>query len=545
MNWKQGNGRWRGVLTPCAVLIAASLFGVLYGPRHGTASADVNDLAKSMRAFTQTLTAVQQNYAKPVDLEKSVYDGAIPTMLHSLDPHSYFFDPTQNETVKEEQVARYYGVGMGINQEGDKVVVITPFTNSPAAAAGLRPGDQLLEVNGTDCTTLTSLEVSKLLRGPQGTPVDIKVKREGWDQPIAVHVVRTEVPRPAVDLAAEPRPGIGYVRVSTFLDENLDAEFDRALHELNFSHLDGFVLDLRNNGGGLVSQAVGLADRFLDKGEVIVSQRGRMVPEQRFTAIKGNHGAYIPLVIMVNGGSASASEIVAAAVQDHDRGLVAGETSFGKGLVQTMFSLSDATALWLTTAKYYTPSGRLIQRDYKTTSLFNYLYNPTVPKNGEVKLTDTGRQVRSGGGIDPDIVVDAVKYNKFQQELRARLIVYPSPEGVGKFTRHFLAARPSVKETFVADNAVMAQFQKYLDDQKVPYAPDDLASNRAWIATRIRREVNTAMFGEAVGKRIDLEDDAQLTRAMDAMPQAQALYANARKVIAQRQGARGGAGGSM
>jgi carboxyl-terminal processing protease len=545
MNGKQGNGRLRGVLVPCAVLLAASLFGVMYGPRRGTASADVNDLSKSVRAFTQTLAAVQHNYAKPIDVEKSVYDGAIPTMLHSLDPHSYFFDPLQNEKVKEEQVARYYGVGMGINQEGNKVVVVTPFSNSPAAAAGLRPGDQVLEVNGTDCTALTSTEVSKLLRGPQGTPVDIKVKREGWDQAIAVHVIRTEVPRPAVDLVAEPRPGIGYVRVSTFLDENLDDEFDRALHELNFSRLDGFVLDLRDNGGGLVSQAVGLADRFLDKGAVIVSQRGRRVPEQRFLAIKGNHGAYIPLVIMVNGRSASASEIVAAAIQDHDRGLVAGETSFGKGLVQSMFGLSDDTALWLTTAKYYTPSGRLIQRDYKTTSLFNYLYNPTLPKNPEVKLTDTGRQVRSGGGIDPDIIVDATKINEFQQEMHANLILYPTTEGVGRFTRHFLASHPTIKETFVADNAVVAKFREFLDAQKVPYTEEQFAANRAWIAMRIRREVNTAIFGEAVGKRIDLEDDAQLVKAMDSMPQAQALYANARKVVAQRQSAQHGSGGTM
>lgn len=545
MNAKQGNGRWRGVLVPCAVLLAASLFGLLYGPRRGTASADVNDLSKSVRAFTQTLSTVQRYYAKPVDVEKSVYDGAIPTMLHSLDPHSYFFDPQQNENVKEEQVARYYGVGMGINQEGEKVVVVDPFTNSPALAAGIRPGDQVIEVNGTDCTSLTSPEVSKLLRGPQGTPVDIKLKREGWDQPISVHVVRIEVPRPAVDLVAEPRPGIGYVRVSGFLDENLDAEFDRALHDLNFAHLDGFVLDLRDNGGGLVSQAVGLADRFLDKGEVIVSQRGRMVPEQRFIAIKGNHGAYIPLVVMVNGRSASASEIVAAAVQDHDRGLVAGEISFGKGLVQTMFGLSDDTALWLTTAKYYTPSGRLIQRDYKNTSLFNYLYNPTVPKNAEVKLTDTGRQVRSGGGIDPDIIVEATKYNDFQQQMLARLIFYPSRDGVGKFTRHFLGSRPVIKETFVADNNVFSQFKKYLDAEKLIYTDSDFAANRAWISARIRREVNTAIFGEAIGDRIELEDDTQLAKAMDAMPQAQALYANARKVIAQRQSGQRGSGGPM
>jgi carboxyl-terminal processing protease len=541
---QQANRGSRGILIPCAVLLGASLLGIVYGPHRGTASADVNDLAKSVRAFTQTLTVVQHNYAKPVDVEKSVYDGAIPEMLRSLDPHSYFFDPLQNAKVKEEQIAHYFGVGMSINQEGSRVMIIAPFQNSPAAAAGLRAGDQILEVNGTDTAKMPSPDVSKLLRGPQGTPVEIEVKREGWADPITVHVIRTEVPRPAVDLVAEPRPGIGYIRVSTFLDENLDSEFDRALHDLNYAHLDGLVLDLRDNGGGLVSQAVGLVDHFLEKGAVIVTQKGRMVPEERFIAVHGNGGEHTPLVIMVNGHSASASEIVAAAVQDHDRGLVAGETSFGKGLVQRMFDLSEDTALWLTMARYYTPSGRLIQRDYKSTSLFNYLYNPTAPKNPEVKLTDTGRPVRSGEGIDPDIITDAVKPDEFQEALRDRLIFYPSFEGVGKFTRHLLSSKPLITAPYVPDAKTIAEFKNYLVEQKFPFTEAEFAANRSWIAWSIKREVTTAMFGESAGKRIELEEDPQLDKAMDAMPQASALYANARKYLAQRQTPQRGAGGS-
>lgn len=540
----QQRRRSRGVLIPCAVLLGASLVGILYGPHRGTASADVNDLAKSVRSFTQTLTVVQRNYAKPIDVEKAVYDGAIPEMLRSLDPHSYFFDPVQNAKVKEEQIAHYFGVGMAINQEPDNhVMVVVPFSNSPAAAAGLKPGDQILEVNGNDCSKIPSTDVSKLLRGPQGTPVEIKVKREGVADPIVVHVIRTEVPRPAVDLAAEPRPGIGYIRVSTFLDENLDAEFDRALRDLNYTHLDGLVLDLRDNGGGLVSQAVGLVDRFLEKGSVIVTQKGRMVPEERFLAVHGNNGQHIPIVVMVNGRSASASEIVAAAIQDHDRGLVAGETSFGKGLVQRMFDLSEDTALWLTMARYYTPSGRLIQRDYKTTSLFNYLYNPTAPKNPEVKLTDTGRPVRSGGGIDPDVITDPTASNEFEDALRLHLILYPTADGVGKFTRHYLAGKPTTAQPFVVGDQVMAEFKQYLQDQKFTFTDADLTANHAWIAWSIKREVATATQGESAGKRILLERDPQLDKAMDAMPQSSALYANARKYLAQRQNAQRGAGG--
>src|SRR5579864_7775106 len=263
-----------------------------------------------------------------------------------------------------------------------------------------------------------------MLKGAKGTTVHISLGREGWDKPIEVTVVRDEIPRPGVEYSEMVRPGIGYVRVSTF-NETTDADLSEALKQLDYPKLDGLIIDLRGNGGGLLNQAVGMADLFLDKNELVVSHRGRSSPERRYFAVRGNEGIDVPLIVLVNGQTASASEIVSGAVQDHDRGLIVGEVTFGKGLVQTQFPLSEDTALLLTTARYYTPSGRLIQRDYKNETLYDYHYNPKPPHEPEVKLTDSGREVYGGGGITPDVAVADEKPNDFEQSLERRGVFYP------------------------------------------------------------------------------------------------------------------------
>ena len=354
-----------------------------------TAAGGSDDLQDSVKSFTRVLSVVERNYADPVDVDKSIYDGAIPGMLHVLDPHSNFFDPQQYALFREEQEGKYYGVGMTVAPRENQTVVLAPFMASPAAKAGIRPGDTILQVDGKNCTGLTTTQVADMLKGAKGTTVHISLGREGWDKPIEVTVVRDEIPRPGVEFSEMVKPGIGYVRVSTF-NETTDSDLAEALKQLNYSKLDGLIIDLRNNGGGLLNQAVGMADMFLDKNEIVVSHRGRSSPERRYYAVRGNQGIEVPLIVLVNGQSASASEIVSGAIQDHDRGLIVGEVSFGKGLVQTQFPLSEDTALLLTTARYYTPSGRLIQRDYKNVTLYDYHYNPKPPQKPEVKLTDGG-----------------------------------------------------------------------------------------------------------------------------------------------------------
>ena len=525
----------RGIVMLIVVLAASAILGGFFGPKAVRATATGSgDLQDSVKNFTTVLSVVEHNYAEPVDIDKAIYDGAIPGMLRTLDPHSNFFDPREWSKFREEQAGKYYGVGMTVAQRENQTVVVEVFVGTPAFKGGIRPGDVVLKVDNKSCEGLTTNDVADMLRGARGTTVHISLGREGWAQPIEITVVRDEIPRPAVEYATMVKPGIGYVRVSSF-NETTDADLEEALNQLDYQKLDGLILDLRNNGGGLLNQAVGMADIFLDKNELVVSHHGRQSPERRYYAVHGNQGIDVPLVILVNSQTASASEIVSGAVQDHDRGLIVGETTFGKGLVQTQIPLSEDTAMLLTTARYYTPSNRLIQRDYKNVSLYDYHYNPQPPKEPEVKLTDTGRKVYGGGGITPDEIVPAAKLNDFEQLLMARGIFYPFPQSVGDFDRYYLSTKPDVTKNFVADDAVLDQFRKYLDQEHIKYTNADIQDNLPWLKWEIKREIFTSVFGLNEGFKIALQNDPQLEKAEDMIPQARALYTNARKIVAERE----------
>jgi carboxyl-terminal processing protease len=534
-----GTGRAPGssprgvVLFGFVLVVSALLGGFVYGPRARATAANPDDLQDSVKSFTRVLSVVERNYADPVDTDKAIYDGAIPGMLHVLDPHSNFFDPKQYALFREEQEGKYYGVGMVVTQRENQTVVQSPFMNSPAFKAGIRPGDAILKVDDKSCTGLTTTQVADMLKGAKGTPVHISLGREGWEQPIEVTVVRDEIPRPGVEFAEMVSPGVGYVRVSTF-NETTDSDLQDALKQLDVSRLDGLIIDLRGNGGGLLNQAVGMADMFLDKNEIVVSHRGRSSPERPYYAVRGNQGVEVPLVVLVNSGSASASEIVSGAIQDHDRGLIVGETSFGKGLVQTQFPLSENTALLLTTARYYTPSGRLIQRDYKNETLYDYHYNPKPPQAPEVKLTDTGRHVYGQGGITPDVAIAEPKADSFEDLLERRGIFYPLPQGVGDFVRFYLGQKPDITKDYTVDDSVIAQLKKYLVDQHIQVTDQQIQENLPWLKWEIKREVFTTIFGLNDGYKVALDNDPQLDKAIASIPQAKALYATARKIVAQR-----------
>jgi carboxyl-terminal processing protease len=524
----------RGVVVLVVVLGISAVLGGLYGPSVRATAAGQNDMQDSVKSFTHVLSVVEHNYAEPVDTDKVIYDGAIPGMLRVLDPHSNFFDPKQYALFKEEQQGKYYGVGMTVQQRENQTVVLAPFVGSPAYKAGIRPGDIILKVDGKSCDGLTTTEVADMLKGAKGTIVHISLGREGWEKPIEVTVTRDEIPRPGVEYFTMVKPGIGYVRVSTF-NETTDSDLSEALRQLDVSKLDGLIIDLRNNGGGLLNQAVGMADMFLDKNEIVVSHRGRASQERRYYAVRGNQGIEVPVIVLINGQSASASEIVSGAIQDHDRGLIVGEVSFGKGLVQTQFPLSEDTALLLTTARYYTPSGRLIQRDYKNVSLYDYHYNPQPPTKPEVKLTDSGRQVFGGGGITPDDIIAAPKPDEFQQMLYRRGVFYSQQQGVGDFIRFYLGEKPDITKEFVVNDGVVTEFRKYLDKQKIKYTDADIQANINWLKWQIKREVFTSYFGLNDGYKVELQDDVQLEKAIELIPQAKALYQNARKILAERE----------
>src|SRR5258707_617972 len=526
----------RGIFLVVAVLFVSAVLGGIYGPNVRATTASTDDYQTSVRDFTRVLDVVQANYAEPVDVDKAVYQGAIPGMLRVLDPHSNFFDARQFGLLREEQRGKYYGVGMIVAPKEARTVVMQPYVGAPAFNAGIRPGDVIMKVDDKSTDGLTTTDVADLLKGPKGTVVKITVSREGYDQQLVFTVTRDEIPRHSVDIAFMLKTGVGYIRLSGF-NETTDREIGDALKQLSASSLDGLILDMRGNPGGLLNEAVAVGDMFLDKNQLIVSHHGRTSPERRYFAMRGNQGMTTPLVILVNGNSASATEIVSGAVQDHDRGLIVGETTFGKGLVQTVQPLSENTGLALTTERYYTPIGRLIQRDYKSISLYEYHYERKVPDHPtEVKLTDSGRQVTGGGGITPDIAVAAPKLTKFEQLLYRDDVFFPAETGVGGFTRFYLGAKPAITKDFEADDNVMRVFREYLSKHNVRYTEPDMAEGLEWIKRKIKQEVFMSTFSQQEGFKVLLEADPQVQKAVEAIPQARALYQNAKKIVAQRAG---------
>jgi len=526
----------RGLVIAVAVLLLSAVLGGIYGPNVRATTASADDYQTAVRDFTRVLDVVQNSYADQVDVDKAVYQGAIPGMLRMLDPHSNFFDAKQFAVLREDQRGKYYGVGMIIAPRNNQTVVMTPYVGSPAYNAGIKPGDVIVKVDDKSTEGMGGTEVADMLKGPKGTVVKIAISREGYAEPLVFTVTRDEIPRHSVDISFMLKPGIGYIRLSGF-NETTDHEIAEALRQLNAPSLDGLILDMRGNPGGLLNEAVAVGDMFLDKNQLIVSHHGRTSPERRYYAVRGNQGVTMPLVILVNNNSASATEIVSGAVQDHDRGLIVGETTFGKGLVQTVQPLSENTGLALTTARYYTPSGRLIQRDYKSVSLYEYHYERKVPDHPtEVRLTDSGRQVTGGGGITPDIAVAAPKLTKFEQVLYRDDVFFPAETGVGGFTRNYLGNKPTITKDFEANDEVMHAFREYLSKHNVRYTEPDMAENADWIKRKIKQEVFMSTFGQQEGFKVLLEADPQVQKAVEAIPQARALYQNAKKIVAQRMG---------
>ena len=514
------------------ILVTCGFLGMLFGQKLNPSAAPGgdSDVRDSLRQFTTVYDVVEQNYAEPVNPDKAIYNGAIPGMLHVLDPHSNFFDPKSYSLLREDQRGKYYGVGMTVGPRNNKVIVIAPFVGTPAYRAGIRPGDIIVAVDGKPTDNMSTGDVADLLKGPKGTTVHITILREGTDKPLDFAVVRDEIPRYSVDLHFLIKPGIGYMHVSGF-NETTEHEVADALDQMG--DLKGLILDLRQNPGGLLNEGVGVADKFLHKGQLIVSHHGRSSPEKRYTAAHGNGGKEYPLVVLVNRGTASAAEIVAGAIQDHDRGLIVGETTFGKGLVQTVYPLSENTGLALTTAKYYTPSGRLIQRDYSNVSLYDYYYNRESEENEhnasrEVKLTDSGRTVYGGGGITPDVKIAAVKSNHFQDSLLQHYAFF-------NFAKHYAVTHHPAKN-FEVDDVVLQDFRKFLDDEKIPYTEAELLENNDWVRSNIKSEIFVDVFGQEEGLKVRAETDPQVTKALELLPQAKSLAENARKIVAERTG---------
>ncbi|MGH9719285.1 MAG: S41 family peptidase [Bryobacteraceae bacterium] len=508
----------------------SSLLGGLCGPRVEVASAaNEDDIKSSIRLFARVYSAVEDNFADKLSPDKSVYKGAIPGMLRTLDPHSNFFDPRDFQILREDQKGHYFGVGMTVAERNRKTIVIMPFTGSPAYKAGIRPGDVILVVNDKSTENLTTTEVADLLKGPRGTQVQIQVSREGSDKPITFNVVRDEISRKSVQDAFWVKPGIAYIDVETF-NETTSPEVEENLKRLGEANIKGLILDLRENPGGLLTEGVAVADRFLKRDQTVVSHRGRSSPEKPYRARRGNSGHDYPIVVLVNRYSASAAEIVAGALQDHDRAWILGENTFGKGLVQTVYPLQENTGLALTTAKYYTPSGRLIQRDYTNQSFFDYYNHKDLDTKNlqDVKMTDSGRTVYGGGGIAPDEKYTSPKLSRFQIHLLSRFAFF-------NFTkRHFGTREAKLPKNWAPDEDTMAQFHSFLLKEGLTFTEAEYTENVDWTKRLLRKEMYITAFSADEARRIDVESDPIIGKAVESMPKAKALLETAKKTLAQR-----------
>jgi len=518
--------RFRHLAWIFPLLLLAVLAGELWGKRLQANSRAADELSELLKTYAQVLNVAEENYADEVDTEKTIYD-SIRGMLTTLDPHSNFFDPKTFSQLREDQQGNYYGLGITIGIRNAKPTVISPIPGTPAYRLGIRSGDIIARIEGAPTDGFSVQDVVDKLRGPKGTTVNISIQREGMPELFEFSVVRDEIPHHSIPFTFFVRPRIGYIRIDSFTETTED-ELSESLKKL--SNLEGLVLDLRNNPGGALNAAIGVADKFLKKDQDVLVTRGRIsAANHSYPAVLGAQSPFYPMVVLINSGSASASEIVAGAIQDHDRGLIVGETSFGKGLVQTAFPLSHGAGLALTTGRWYTPSGRLIQRDYNHRSFYDY-YNNVGQKSAptEIKHTDSGREVFGGGGINPDVRISIPPLDSFQTLLLSRSTFF-------LFVRSYNASHSGVEKPLEVDDTLLSDFRGFLSSNQIPFGEAQFSGNLDFIKREIVYEYDLAKFGPEEAHRIHLEGDPQAIKALDSLRQAKALMQHASKELASRQ----------
>lgn len=526
-------------------IIAATLLGGLLGGRVGAETALEPDSEKLLRSFSEILATVQENYAEPVASDKLV-ESAVRGMLRTLDPHSSFFSTQDYDRLQEEQKGKYFGLGITIRSEspgsGRVAVVEPPAPGTPAYKAGLRAGDVIAKIEGEPIDEWDlNTEVIPNLKGPQGTAVNITVERPGETEPLEFRVIRDEIPLYTIKYAFRVRPGIGYIRITRFA-ETTGRELDEALTAIDESTLEGLILDLRDNPGGALSQALEVSERFLDKDQKIVATRSRNGRENRDYRARKNQKHRYPMAVLINQNSASASEIVSGALQDHDRALILGESSFGKALVQTIFPLQGNRGLALTTGKYYTPSDRLIQREYSGSfwDYYNHRRSSNATGSDDRYFTDGGRVVFGGGGIMPDEVVKLERIPRIVRTIqrgRNYFREYASRVYSGAIQSNLLSQLPSkldglsddeaekVIQSLNLDGPVMESFRAFVTESDLQVTASDWQENEAAIANFLKQEFLLLLVGDEASYRVALDLDRQVQTAIERLPQVMSLLA--------------------
>lgn len=563
------------IIAGVIILIAAVVGGTIGSSRRVRRSISLGGPAPDKHSeeiekdYNEAIYTISSTYAGDIDYEKAT-QAAVQGMLSTLDPHSMYFPYNEFKKLKEDQDSRFYGIGVTIVPHRDGVYIQSAVENTPAARLGLRYGDRILEVDGKDARDWSSQQVSKNVRGGRGEPVTIKVDRAGSETPLYFTIVRDSVPLPSIRNAYMVRSGTGYIGLTGGFQHTSNKELREALKKLKDQGMRQLILDLRGNPGGLLEQAIEVSSEFLPRGQVVVSVRGRAeYSEPIIYKSSGADPEDVPLVILINRDTASASEIVAGAIQDHGRGLVVGEASFGKGLVQRVFQLPHNTGLTLTTARYYTPYGRSLQRDYSSGSFYDYYVRHDIedtqpqrspspgtrnleipmaqisatphPQTGPAVKTAAGRVYYGGGGITPDIDAKRLDFTPSRNRIA---------EAAFQFTRQLAAGLVSGLESYKVDKVqygrnpkagdfpitdrVVEAFRNWVRaDGESHLVPTQLDENLEFVKLRLREEIITAAFSNDAGVRVLLESDPQVLRALEALPDAKRLAESVRKGTSQ------------
>lgn len=504
--WITKNWMWMVVLGTTAV----------YAPLAGRGGEDAARL-KTLDTLTEVMGLIQKD-SPEAPTPKQMTHATIQGMLHTLDPHSNYFDEQEFRLMREDQKGSFYGIGAIITQQEQGIAIVSPIKGGPSERLGIRAGDVIKEIDGQNIEGWTSNQALVKLRGQKGVPVELGIQRPGVPDLIHFTVVRAEIPSNSVSYAFMVSPTTGYIAIKDFGETTSD-EFGKAIRDLKKQGMTSLVLDLRNNPGGLLSAAIGVCSQLLGPNQLIVTTKGRDPKDVEDTRTPdGAPPETFPVVVLVNRGTASASEIVTGAIQDHDRGLVVGTTSWGKGLVQSVLPIGRTRGLALTTARYYTPSGRCIQRDYShgLDDYYNPDDEPASAPSGPTYKTDLGRTVYGGGGITPDVVATPSKMSAVMVDLRLRQSAFFRFAVVEKERPGFRADEP-------VDEAVLTRFRDWAKGQKITVADGDWQANLPAIKDQLAQELANVGLSLEAGTKLGVEKDPVVQKALDLVPQAEKL----------------------
>ncbi|MCU1290705.1 MAG: C-terminal peptidase (prc) [Acidobacteria bacterium] len=522
------------------VVFLGALGGGLFGRLPINTSADASVSPEKITSdYREALEVVNANYVGKVDHE-NILDSTIQGMLWTLDPHSSFFTRDEFRKLYEEQASQFYGIGVSILQRRDGVYVQSVIPNTPADKAGIRYGDKFLQVDDKSAKDWSSAEVSKNVRGERGTTVKVQIERVSSAKPLDFEIVRGGVPLPSIRNYFMLPNGAGYIGLTGGFQETTAEELDAAIADLEKQGMKSLVLDLRGNPGGLLPQAIEVVSRFVPQGQTVVSVKGRAryAKTQELRTVGGDMHNF-PLVVLINGGSASASEIVAGAVQDYGRGVIVGTDSFGKGLVQRVFPLPYGTGLTLTTARYYTPFGRSLQKDYSSGSIYDYYTHQgegdeaaateAKPKPAGSPVTTAGGRVLYGGrGIEPDIKVPALAYNALRYRLNEAAFYFVRQLAAGKVQgfENYKVEKQNYSTTIQPNelqivDKLFESFRNYtVTNKENGLTAENINSQIDYAKSRLREELATANYSNEAGIQVLLENDPQVLKALEAIPEA-------------------------